>query len=212
MEYLVGKRSLEMSREDFVSRLAGCSNVFLDLGTGDGRYVLSQVKKDPSLFGIGLDACRENLRLASRKSQSRTLFVIANALNMPLELAGQVNHLCVNFPWGSLLQELLAGRAELLQGMAALCSDRAELEVRLNADALREAGASLSEGPERIIHHLNRVGFQILAREALGPEELKSAPTTWAQRIAVGRAPRGILLRGRYQSDAGSNVERVNRS
>src|SRR5581483_2210553 len=57
LEYLAGKRSLPLAAEDLCRRLDPFSQVLLDLGTGDGRFVRHAAAENPDMLAIGLDAC-----------------------------------------------------------------------------------------------------------------------------------------------------------
>ena len=198
MECICGNRTWSIDQDELRSRIQGCQEVLLDIGTGDGRFVASQVARNPWLFGIGLDACRENLQDISRKRTRQTLFVIANALDMPAELSGQVTHLSVNFPWGSLRDGLLKGEASLIDGISRLCVKGTSIEMRLNESAVNEAGVELWEAGEHIQRSLYWAGFNITNCRALGPDELKACASTWARKMAFGRAPRGMYITGRF--------------
>ncbi|MGE5072819.1 MAG: class I SAM-dependent methyltransferase, partial [Anaerolineae bacterium] len=167
----------------------------LDLGTGDGRYAQQLAERQPRTFAIGLDACRENLRERSRLKLPNLLFVISDAQSLPFELRGLVSHIAINFPWGSLLEGLLTGNALLMDGLAGLASDRASLEVRLNAAALQEAGVTLDAGIERISGSLSRLGWRVKAPRHMDTQLLQSFPSTWARRLAHGRDPRAVLIK-----------------
>jgi 16S rRNA (adenine(1408)-N(1))-methyltransferase len=199
MEIICGKRTGSLDAAALQAKLSGFREILLDLGTGDGRFVTQQVGRHIDLFGIGIDACRENLRIVSRREDSRTLFVIANALDLPPDLAGLVSWLTVNFPWGSLLNGLLTGDPAVYKGFARTSAKGARLEVRLNESAVHEADWDLAEAGEKIRSELERVGYLVDKRETFDKEQLKTFPTTWAHKMAFGRAPRGILLRGEYR-------------
>lgn len=196
MEIMRGKQASFMDASALAERLNGYSTVHIDLGTGDGRFVQHMAQADSSRFVIGVDACRENLQDVSRRAQPNTLFVIANAQALPSELYGLASHITINFPWGSLLEGLLADDAGLLTGLAAISQPNAALEVRLNGGALAEAGWSLEEGVQQVRAVLSTNGFSIRPSQAMSANELKTFPTTWAKRIAFGRDPRAMILRG----------------
>jgi hypothetical protein len=135
--------------------------VLIDVGTGDGRYVLHVARTSPTWFALGVDACRENLREASRKAPSNALYVIANALTLPGELGGMASKVTINFPWGSLLTGLLDGEAMLVEGLLAIARPGAPLEIRVNAGVLAEAGYTLEFGRARIWRALCEGGFDV---------------------------------------------------
>jgi predicted RNA methylase len=103
METIRGTTSLGMTAAELQQQVAGYKQISLDLGTGDGRFVHHMAEKHPEWFFIGVDACRENLYVNSRRKRANVLFIIANAQALPVELNGLVSHITINFPWGSLL-------------------------------------------------------------------------------------------------------------
>ena len=197
METIRGKTSHSLDLNGLNERLANFTRVILDLGTGDGRYVHYLAEKNPSWFIIGIDACRENLREHSRAKLPNTLFVIASAQDLPPELHGHVSHITINFPWGSLLGSLLDGDPNFMYGLEAISRADTSLNLTLNSGALAEIGGCLETGTERIRDNLLCNGWQLDAPVQLGAPSLRGFPTTWARRLAHGRDPRALALRGR---------------
>jgi 16S rRNA (adenine(1408)-N(1))-methyltransferase len=195
MESIRGKQALEIDAPALAQRLAGYERILMDIGTGDGRFVQQVAKTCPEQFAIGIDACRENLCASSRNALLNALYIIANAQALPCELYGLATHVTINFPWGSLLNGLLTGDPTL-GGLAAIAQPGAILEVRLNADALAEAGWGLEDGGERVRQVLRASGFGMRPTVALTARDLRTCPTTWAKRLAFGRDPRASYLRG----------------
>ena len=206
MECIRGKTSAEIDADRLAAAVAGYDGVLIDIGTGDGRYVLHVARTSPTWFAVGVDACRDNLREASRKAPPNALYVIANALALPtMELGGVASKVTINFPWGSLLAGLLDGEPMLLEGLLAISRPGAALEVRLNAGALAEAGYTLKSGGARIRRALHEGGFEVAGESLrLDARELRQCPTTWAKRLAYGRDPRAVCLRAMLTADAGA--------
>jgi 16S rRNA (adenine(1408)-N(1))-methyltransferase len=200
MESIRGKQALFIDAAALAERRLGYQKILMDIGTGDGRFVQHAAETWTEYFAIGIDACRENLRHASRKAPGNALYVIANALILPCELHGLATHITINFPWGSLLEGLLTSDAALMTGLTALVQPGARLDVRLNGGALVEAGWSLEEGVAQIWPVLLRAGFACQPPVALNAADLRRLPTTWARRLAFGRDPRGLVLTGVYSS------------
>lgn len=196
MEIIRGKQASFMDASALAERIMGYDNLHIDLGTGDGRFVQHMARTYPNTFVMGIDACRENLQDVSRRASSNTLFVIANAQALPSELCGFATQITINFPWGSLLEGLLAKDARLLSGLVRLARPNATIEVRLNGGAVAEAGWSLEDGAERVQAVLADNGFMMRPAQVITANELKSFPTTWAKRIAFGRDPRAVYLCG----------------
>lgn len=201
METLRGKHASFMDSTALAERLAGYTQVHIDIGTGDGRFAGHVAQASPNRFVIGVDACRENLMDISRRAPANTLFVITNAQALPTELYGLAAHISINFPWGSLIEGLLNDDAGLMAGLRMVARPNAALEVRLNGGALAEAGWALDEGAARVQAVLEANRFTMRAPKVMLAQELKQFPTTWAKRIAYGRDPRAMLLAGVRQGD-----------
>ena len=196
METIQGKMSLDLNFSGFMARRANYNRVILDLGTGDGRYARTLAEQHPDWFIIGMDSCRENLREHSRAKLPNLLFVIARAQDLPQELEGFVSHITINFPWGSLLESLLAADPRLMRGLESISGSIASLDVRLNGGALAEAGRTLESGAEIICDNLLQTGWHVKGPAMMDARTLKSFPSTWARRLAIGRDPRALMLRG----------------
>jgi 16S rRNA (adenine(1408)-N(1))-methyltransferase len=197
METIRGKTSREMNGNEFRDRLAGYDQIALDLGTGDGRFVRTFAERHPKNFFIGVDACRENLREHSSAKMSNMLFAIASAQELPCEFEGLFSQVTINFPWGSLLSNLLTGDPRLMQGLASISRPNAQIQINLNSGALTEAGSDLDSGARIIYRNLSRYGWELKPLQPMGQDALRKFPTTWARRLAHGRDPRTVILSGR---------------
>lgn len=186
--------------EAMVALMTGYAARWLDLGTGDGRFVRRVAAERPDTFVIGLDACYANLRDELRRAPANVAFVVADALtpapDLAATLAGQVTRVTINFPWGSLLRGLLPEDGRLLSEVVALTAPGAVVEARLNGGALAEVGWELAEGAQAARRGLAAHGFAMQAPAPLSVDDLRACPTTWARRLAFGRDPRAFLLRG----------------
>lgn len=196
METIRGKLSLDLDLDGLHERLTNYKRVILDLGTGDGRYVRCLADKHPDWFIIGVDSCRENLRENSRIRVPNILFVIASAQNLPCELNNLVSHVTINFPWGSLLESLLAADAALISGLSSVSKQNAQIDIHLNGGAMLEAGTSLDAGAKVVYDNVNRSGWNLRNSYLMDHRALRDFPTTWAKRLAYGRDPRAIAISG----------------
>jgi 16S rRNA (adenine(1408)-N(1))-methyltransferase len=194
MESVQGKRSVDIGADHIASLARAHAEVLVDLGTGDGRFVLHAARARSDCFAIGVDACRENLRATSRTAPSNAIYLIANALDLPPDLDGLAHHVTINFPWGSLLRGLLDGEPSLMCSLDRVAASDAVLDVRLNAGALAEVGWTLETGADRIRCTLAAGGFKTGPIGYLDNQALRWLPSTWAKRLAFGRDPRGLLV------------------
>ena len=198
METIRGRKSLELDFDGLMDRLANYNHITLDLGTGDGRYVRSLAEQHPDSLIIGVDSCRENLREHSQAKLQNMLFIIASAQNLPKELNGLVSQITINFPWGSLLESLLIDDSKLMRGLESISRSIASMDLRLNSGALAEAGTTLEVGAEKIYTNLIRSGWQVESPVMIHANALRTFPTTWAKRLAFGRDPRALFLKGTF--------------
>ena len=196
METIQGKKSLAIDFNNWKDRLTTYARTLLDLGTGDGRYARSLAVSHPDWFVVGVDSCRENMHEHSRAKLPNLLFVIASAQKLPCEFSGLFSHITINFPWGSLLESLLAGDPQLMSGIKSISRPHALLRLRLNGGALVEAGKTLEAGTDRIFYNLLQAGWQLEHPVMLDSSTLKKFPSTWAKRLAFGRDPRAMMLTG----------------
>lgn len=200
METIRGRKPLDLNLNEWKDQLTNYTRVHLDLGTGDGRYARTLAEAHPDWFVIGVDSCRENLRAYSQTKLPNLLFVIASAQMLPRELHGLVSHITINFPWGSLLTSLLTDDPRLMYGLASISRSTAALDLRLNGGALAEAGTTLAAGTEKIYDNLLRTGWQVDVPVPMNTSTLRAFPSTWAKRLAFGRDPRVMELRGMLPS------------
>jgi hypothetical protein len=202
MQRIQGRRCLELAVDALLQRAQATFCVLLDLGAGDGRFVAQMARAHPDSLAIGIDTCRENLIERSRRAPENALFLVTNVLALPEELTRIATRLTINFPWGSLLTGLLDDPAFCAR-LARLARPGAMLEVVVNGGALAEAGWELEAGVARIRSNLRAAGFALQAPLVWGSAELHAYPTTWARRLAFGRDPRAVFLRGSWKGERG---------
>jgi 16S rRNA (adenine(1408)-N(1))-methyltransferase len=196
METIRGKTSRDLDLHELQERLKNYNRIILDLGTGDGRYVHSLAERFPADFIIGVDACRENLYEYSRAKLPNMIFVIANAQCLPCEFNGLISHITINFPWGSLLESLLTSDGRLMCGLDSIARPNATIDIRLNGGAMSEAGVALEAGTAQVQEAMRYFGWRISDPMWMEDCDLQNFPSTWSRRIAHGRDPRAISLRG----------------
>jgi hypothetical protein len=198
MESIRGKHAVGGDAATLARQSAGYPHILIDLGTGDGRFVRHVAAMAPDTFAIGIDLCAANLRAAARRAPANAGYLVAGAYALPRELHALATHLTVNFPWGDLLTGLLGQDARLPTALAGLARPGARLDVRLNGGALAEAGWTPAAAGPAVAQGLRGAGFTVAPPRLLDARELRACPTTWAHRLAFGRDPRALYLRGTY--------------
>lgn len=196
MEWVHGTQRRHIDHHQLSARMVDYPYCWVDLGTGDGRFAAHIARALPRWFVIGVDACREPLREHSRKAPPNALFAIANAGALPPELNGRAHRININFPWGSLLSDLVEGSADLVLGLQRIARPDALLEVRLNGGALAEVGLTAEDGTARVIDVLAMAGWRCAAPRTLTAQHLRTLPTTWARKLAHGPHPWALEVRG----------------
>ena len=168
----------------------------VDLGTGDGRFVLAAAAADPNTLVIGVDASAGAMVEASRRAAGparrgglpNALFVVAAAEALPAELEGVADVVTIHLPWGSLLRGALAMDGAVAAGIATLVAPGGRVEVLL-APATRDRLDATIDVGERIGNGLADDWRQLgLALRAAGPatgDDIAAASSTWARRLGL---------------------------
>lgn len=175
----------------------------IDVGTGDGRFVLDRARAEPGTFVIGIDAVAAAMADSSRRAAAKparggvpnAMFLQAALESLPGDLGGVATALTVNYPWGSLLRAVALPDSNLLGLLAALASPGAPLDVLVNMHPLLDAPYAARLGLDRaaIAHDRGRLvvayaeaGFAV--RSITAPEGLIHATRWGSQLHHAGRA------------------------
>jgi 16S rRNA (adenine(1408)-N(1))-methyltransferase len=179
----------------------------IDLGTGDGRYVLAAAAADPTRLVIGVDAnadamaesSRRAARPAARGGLPNALFVVAAAEAPPPELAGIADTVVIQLPWGSLLRGALALDAAAAAGIAGLVAPAGRVEILL-APAVRDRLEPELDVRRRLTNGLaddwRRAGLELCDARPATDAEIAAARSTWARRLRLrGDDPERVAFR-----------------
>jgi len=187
--------------------------VLVDLGTGDGRFVLAAAGANPTGLVIGIDPVADALAEASRRAAApppkggltNALFVVAAAESLPLELHGVAERVTVNLPWGSLLRGALALDERAAAGIACLVAPGGTAELLVApADRDRLAGDVSVDGRLEggcLTADWRRYGLCLHEARPATAAELAATPTSWAKRLRLhgsgvaDRTPWRLVLR-----------------
>jgi 16S rRNA (adenine(1408)-N(1))-methyltransferase len=179
--------------------------VIVDLGTGDGRAVLSAAAADPRALVIGIDADAAAMAQSSRRAARPTrkgglpnaLFVVAAAEAVPRELHGRADVVTVRFPWGSLLRGVLGLDRTVGLGIAALVRpDGGRVDALVSVterDRIDGFDALDAAALERIAAAHRAIGLELVSAADASIPEIRAAGSTWGKRLVAGRADRPVV-------------------
>lgn len=168
----------------------------VDLGTGDGRFVLAAATANPDRLVIGVDPVAAAMEHASRRAAApmrrggvpNALYVVASAEQLPAELLGIADLVTVNLPWGSLLRGALALDPAAATGIAALLAPGGTAELMV-APAPRDGLADGVVVERRLAAGLaddwRALGLDVVEARPATADDLAATRTTWARRLGL---------------------------
>ncbi|AUG59025.1 methyltransferase domain-containing protein [Acetivibrio saccincola] len=204
MKVLKGKTTVDFF--DFDKITEGYNSIIVDIGTGNGRFVYKNAKKNPDIFYVGIDPVSENMAEYASKSIkkpskggiSNALYVVAAAEEMPRELYNKADKIYVNLPWGSLLEGVVKGNPVILNNIVNISKpSKAHLEIWFTYNDLHEAGEiSRRNLPSLSVEYIEKTlfpiyqscGIDIFQIDIVDNEDLKEFDTQWSKRLGFGRA------------------------
>ena len=185
----------------------------MDLGTGDGKFVLRSARAEPGAMHVGIDALEEPMAESIRRAASKPArggvpnarFVVSDALRPPAELSGRASLVTVNYPWGSLLRAVAAPEPDGLAAVVGLLRPGGRLVALLNASAAEDSAyAERRELPPLDTAHVEgrlvpgwvAAGLAEVEWRALAPGEDPPHRTTWGQRLVRGSGRETVVVSG----------------
>lgn len=204
---VVGRKVLDLDAILLAERIARSARVVIDIGTGEGRFVLDAARADPETFCIGIDAAADNMAKASRQASAKksrlenALFLRGAAEHLPDVLAGAAHEICVHYPWGSLMRIVAQPHIDHLARIAACCRPGATLSVLLNysvfedRDYLERLGMADIADPassDALVPAYGVAGFTVTERSLLAGDP--DVRTAWGRHLVRGSARRTLKL------------------
>ena len=176
--------------------------VVVDLGAGDGSFVVATAAANPATLVVGIDAHGRAMAPAGRHLQRRrlpnALLVEARAEDLPPELDGLAGDVRIHFPWGSLLRGLLEADPRIVSGLARVTRPGATVTALLSVTE-RERGLDLAPLNEALRAPLAAryapFGLALSAWRPAGDREIAAACSSWAKRLGAGARRETWVLR-----------------
>jgi 16S rRNA (adenine(1408)-N(1))-methyltransferase len=187
--------------------------VTVDLGCGDGRYVLAAAAVQLDRLVVGVDANAAGMATASRRAAAKpsrgglpnALFVVAAVEALPAELDGVADLVTVHFPWGSLLRGLLGADPAIMAGLTRVLRPGASLQLLLSS-TVRDRGAGVAPIQAVTLDALAGSyaawGLAVTQVRPATPADVAAAHSTWGKRLGAAIYRPAWLLRARSASPA----------
>jgi predicted RNA methylase len=169
--------------------------VTIDLGTGDGHFVLAHAAARPHELVLGFDASHAAMAEASRRAarpQRRgglpnARFVVSAVEALPPELAGVGGLVTIHFPWGSLLRGTAGSDRDIAERLASLVKGGGRLRLLLSG-ASRDARHGVSElDPASIVSVYERLGLKVVEVRPATVADADAARSSWGRRLLTSR-------------------------
>lgn len=166
----------------------------IDLGTGDGRAVLTRATTHPTDLVLGIDANAASMAESSRRADRRAergglpnaTFLVEAAEALPGPLASRADLVTITFPWGSLLRGVLGRDRAVMDGIAGLLAPGGRVEILVSV-VPSDGIEGMVEFDERACAEIAvawaRVGMELTAMCRATPEEVAATRSSWARRL-----------------------------
>lgn len=170
----------------------------IDIGTGDGRAVLTAAARDPQTLVLGLDASGAAMAEASRRAAAAPRkgglpnagFIVAAAEAIPAPLTGVADLVTVRFPWSSLLRGCVGRDAAVASGIASVVRPCGTLELLLapsGRDGLDGVPVEPADVAAAVASAFEPLGFATVTARVATDGEIAASGSTWAKRLRSQR-------------------------
>ena len=163
----------------------------MDLGAGDGGYVLHRARTEPATFAIAIDASPDGLASGAWRAKRARLrnvsFLAEGVEHLPPQLSGIADEVTVHFPWGSLLRGLVDGSRSVVGPIADLLKPGAELRV-LMSTVERDGVGEVT--PNLVISRSGAyaaLGLDLVGVTWASPVMVRETHSAWAKRLGLRR-------------------------
>ena len=166
----------------------------VDLGAGDGRFVLAHAAAHPDRFVLGVDASPDAMRDVSRRTARpaargglpNVRFVVSSLEALPSGLDAFADLVTVHFPWGSLRTAAAGHDPELTARIANLVQPGGHLRLLVSA-APGDGGADID--PPGVAAAYAGHGLVLGACRPATFEDAVAAHSSWGKRLLRRPAP-----------------------
>jgi 16S rRNA (adenine(1408)-N(1))-methyltransferase len=165
----------------------------MDLGTGNGRFVLERAAACPEELVIGVDASAASMADASRRAvcahrkagRSNVYFLAADVAALPPDLHGFARLVTVHFPWGSLLRSALSADPAVTR----LVAPDGWLRLLISASERDARAGGAIVNPAELAAVYERAGFRVAEVRPATLEDARDAHSAWGKRLLAQPSP-----------------------
>lgn len=189
-------------QNQFSELLAKYSRRVLDIGTGDGKFILKSALSEPKTLWVGLDPAisqqDETLKKVRKLKLANLLFIQGSFEHLPDVLLGSFDEVKVVLPWGTLLESVVKpSTTSVAKFMSLFRADSVGARLTLDFGFAPELEPSetnrLSLGKidqnyveSDVIPVFEAGGFKLVSFRELSKESLRDLGTTWGKKLSFG--------------------------
>lgn len=208
-----GRTPEAIGEDELAALVAAHRDAVVDLGTGDGRFVLREARARPEALVVGVEPLAEAVAASASRAARRperggapnALFLLTSVERLPEALAGAASLVTVSFPWGSLLRAVGRPDPDVLASVVRLLAPGGRLVAHLNLSAASDPDyAERLDLPPLDAEHVEGrlapgwrgAGLERVEWRELAPGEAPRHRTTWGQRLVRGSERATLLVEG----------------
>jgi 16S rRNA (adenine(1408)-N(1))-methyltransferase len=171
---------------------------FLDIGTGDGRFIYKSALKNRNFLYIGIDPAsnlKDYQREINRKRLKNALLVNSSIENFNPGISEYFDQISIILPWGNLLKYTATCDAEFFAKLKHWLKINGSIEIIFGFNEELEEKETkrlnLKELNEKEIQYLKELyldlkNFQLNLFKEISYKKLEDIETTWAKKLSFG--------------------------
>jgi 16S rRNA (adenine(1408)-N(1))-methyltransferase len=172
---------------------------FLDIGTGDGRFVYKSALSNPNYLYIGIDPAsnlKEYQREINRKRLQNALLINSSIENFKPEVKNFFDQISIILPWGNLLKYTATADKKFFTEIGEMLKNEGTIEIIFGFNEELEEKETkrlnLTELTEKEVTYLkalyeNLSLFRLEEFREATYRELENFETSWAKKLSFGK-------------------------
>lgn len=207
MKLVKGNKIEDLSATEFEKIKQNFEKVEIDLGTGDGKFLLKKALENKNILYIGIEPAEKQLIESSKKANKNRLdnliFVIGSIEVLPKEICNIADVVYINLPWGTLLEKVIKPSEDSVLILSNLLKKGGKLEILIGySHDFEPSETKRLDLPEIDLDYIENVvipvfeagGFEKNKVEKLDNQALKEVQTSWAKRLGKEREFYKLIL------------------